>query len=271
MEAALQGYRSSSRIVGFVPTMGALHRGHTELMVRGTNECDVLVACIFVNPTQFNDPTDLKNYPRTLDEDTDKCSHAGVHILFTPSVQEIYPQPDTRVFSFGLLGEVMEGKHRPGHFNGVAQVVSRLFSIVKPTRAYFGQKDYQQLAIIRRLVEMLRIPTEIVACPTVREPDGLAMSSRNMLLTKEQRAAAPLIAKTLAQANGKRKTLSVAQVSEWVVRRINTSPQLNVEYFQVAHAQTLEPIERWDDAPQAVGCIAVRAGKVRLIDNIIFD
>lgn len=266
----LAPFRTEGVLVGFVPTMGALHRGHTELMLKAKQENSVVVVSIFVNPNQFNNRNDLKNYPRTLEPDLAKCEKAGVSVVFAPNVQEIYPAPDTRIFDFGMIDKVMEGKHRPGHFNGVAQVVSRLFDIVQPDRAYFGQKDFQQLAIIRRMTKDLDYNIEIVSCPTVREDDGLAMSSRNMLLSPQQRDNVPVIAKTLFAARNKSHQLSVKEVVEWVVDEINKTPLLNVEYFEIANAETLEPVNDWNDAASLVGCIAVQVGDVRLIDNILF-
>lgn len=268
--AALDEVRTLGRSIGLVPTMGALHKGHASLVHRAVAENDYVAVSVFVNPTQFNDKNDLISYPRTPQKDIELLTEAGASLVFMPSVEEMYPEPDTRQFSFGLLGEVMEGAHRPGHFNGVAQVVSKLFDIVKPTRAYFGQKDFQQIAIIRRMVELLNLDLQIVSCPIVREPDGLAVSSRNMLLTPEKRANAPLIAKTLYEARNKIAHSSVQQVIDWVVAEINGNPHLDVEYFEVSNAITLEPVRSWIHAEHIVGCIVVRAGSVRLIDNVIF-
>lgn len=270
LKSELVPLRAQGLSIGFVPTMGALHSGHTELMRIARGENPVVVASIFVNPTQFNNPNDLRNYPRTLDQDLKKCNEAGVDFVFVPDVEEIYPEPDHRLFDFGNLDKVMEGKFRPGHFNGVAQVVSKLFDAVGPTRAYFGQKDFQQLAIIRRMVNDLFYNIDIVACPTVREEDGLAMSSRNMLLNAQQRASAPLIAKTLFEARNKASELNVEQTINWVVNNINRDPQLEVEYFEIANAETLQSIRNWNDSNSIVGCIAVQVGQVRLIDNVLF-
>ncbi|HOP03134.1 MAG TPA: pantoate--beta-alanine ligase [Tenuifilaceae bacterium] len=262
--------REQGKQVGFVPTMGALHKGHVTLVEQAVGSTDFVVVSIFVNPTQFNNPNDLKTYPRTLEHDLEKLEEAGASLVFVPSVEEIYPEPDTRVFDFGNLDKVMEGQHRPGHFNGVAQVVSKLFGMVNPHKAFFGQKDFQQLAIIRRMVEMLNLNIEIVSCPTVRESDGLAMSSRNMLLNPMQRASAPIISKTLTQARNFKQQLSVKEMIEWVNNEINKNPELNVEYFEIADAKTLQPVNSWNDSTQLVGCIAVQVGQVRLIDNILF-
>ena len=239
-------------------------------MEQEVRENSCAVVSIFVNPTQFNDPNDLKKYPRTPEKDLALVEKAGVSVVFMPEVEEMYPTPDSRQFDFGMLDKVMEGVHRPGHFNGVAQVVSRLFDMVMPNRAYFGQKDFQQLAIIRQMVKMLCYPIEIIGCTIVREADGLAMSSRNMLLEPGRRQSAPLIAKTLAEARNKATQLSVKQLIDWVVSSINSDANLEVEYFEVVNAETLAPIEGWNDAPEKAGCIAVWAGSVRLIDNIMF-
>jgi len=262
--------RSAGKSVGFVPTMGALHKGHVSLVENAVGENDIVVVSIFVNPTQFNDKTDLKNYPRTPEKDIEMLEKAGAHYIFMPDEHEVYPEPDTRQFNFGLLEKVMEGAHRPGHFNGVAQVVSKLFYIVEPHRAYFGQKDFQQLAIIRQLVKQLSLAVEIISCPIVRESDGLAMSSRNLLLEPEVREAAPLIYKTLAEAKGKVNSLSVNELTAWVEENINKNPYLSVEYFSLSDSSTLQPIEKWSDSSSIIGCIAVKAGKIRLIDNVFF-
>jgi pantoate--beta-alanine ligase len=267
---ALSDHRSKGQFIGFIPTMGALHQGHISLVDKAVIQNNIVVASIFVNPTQFNDKSDLKNYPRTPDIDIKLLEKAGVHYIFMPTEQEIYPEPDTRIFDFGLLDTVMEGEHRPGHFNGVAQVVSKLFDIVQPNRAYFGQKDFQQLAIIRQLVKLLKLNLEIVSCPIIRESDGLAMSSRNLLLDPSVRKSAPQIYKTLSDARNKVNELSVKDLIYWVVANINKDPNLVVEYFSLANSETLKPISNWDDSDSIIGCIAVKAGKVRLIDNAYF-
>lgn len=269
LKSILDSRRALGQSIGFVPTMGALHQGHVSLMEQAVNENSCVVVSIFVNPTQFNDPNDLKKYPRTPEQDLELVTRAGVSVVFMPTVDEIYPTPDQRQFDFGMLDKVMEGVHRPGHFNGVAQVVSRLFNMVAPNKAYFGQKDFQQLAVIRQMVKMLDLDVVIVGCPIIREADGLAMSSRNMLLEPSKRQSAPLIAKTLNEARNKATQLSVKQLIDWVVSTINADDNLKVEYFEVVNAETLMPISNWKDAPQKVGCIAVWAGTVRLIDNIV--
>ncbi|MDR3134187.1 MAG: pantoate--beta-alanine ligase [Prevotellaceae bacterium] len=267
----LQLARRQNKTIGLVPTMGALHAGHLSLVQACKTQCAFTVATVFVNPTQFNNPDDLHNYPRTLKSDSVLLQNNGANILFAPGEKEIYPEPDTRVFHFGDLENVMEGKFRPGHFNGVAQVVSRLFAITQPDYAFFGEKDFQQLAIIRALVAQLEEKPVIVGCPVVREDDGLAMSSRNALLSKKQREHAPLIAATLMQAKEKAKTLPVAEVKQWAAGAINADSELEVEYIEIADEKTLQPIKQWSDAAHARLFAAVYARPVRLIDNIALN
>lgn len=257
--------------VGFVPTMGALHAGHLSLVENAMQENKVVVVSIFVNPTQFNDPKDLQRYPRDLEKDMKLLEPTGCHLVFAPEPEEIYPETDTRKFDFGELETVMEGKHRPGHFNGVAQVVSKLFEIVKPDRAYFGQKDFQQLAVIKKLVKQLNLPVEVISCPIIREKSGLAMSSRNQLLTSEQRKNAALIQKTLKEAKKLSAEKSVQELTKWVTETINKNPLLDVEYFEVVDAENLQPVKSWKNSGTKVGCIATYCGKIRLIDNIILN
>ncbi len=255
--------------VGFVPTMGALHEGHLSLVGRCRAECGTTVVSIFVNPTQFNDPGDLRNYPRTLEADLARLREAGADVVFAPSVDEIYPQPDTRVFDFGQIDKVMEGATRPGHFNGVAQVVSRLFDIVKPSKAFFGQKDFQQIAVIRAMIAQLGYGVQIVECPIVRDRDGLALSSRNALLTPEVRAAAPRIHAALSRAVQSREA-TPALTEQKITEEVNENPLLSVIYMNIVDPQTLGRIASWESAAHPRGCIAVQAGGVRLIDNIEF-
>lgn len=254
--------------IGFVPTMGALHAGHRSLVERARRENGTVVVSVFVNPTQFNDKNDLKHYPRTPEADARLLEEAGADFVLMPTVEEIYPQPDTRQFDFGLIDKVMEGATRPGHFNGVAQVVSRLFDIVRPARAYFGEKDFQQIAVIRAMVRQLNIPVTINACPIVREGDGLALSSRNTRLTPEQRQKAPLIARTLKESTTFVPGKSVEEVIDYVVNTINSDPVMEVEYYEIVDGNTLESIKNWSDTDYPVGCITVYCGEVRLIDNI---
>jgi pantoate--beta-alanine ligase len=250
--------------------MGALHEGHLSLVGKAGQETDFVVVSIFVNPTQFNDKGDLERYPRDLEKDVALLSSTPCQLIFAPQPEEIYPEPDTRQFNFGSLEKVMEGKFRPGHFNGVAQVVSRLFDIVKPDKAFFGEKDFQQLAIISEMVRRMNTPVEIVPCPIVRESDGLAMSSRNMLLTPEQRKNAVHISATLFEAANKSKELTVEELCKWVIDRINENDYLNTEYFEIVDSITLQPVKDWSEIGEKVGCIAVHCGKIRLIDNIRF-
>lgn len=256
--------------VGFVPTMGALHQGHISLVKQAVSENPVVVVSIFVNPTQFNDPNDLERYPRTLENDMKLLEPTGCSIVFAPNAKEVYPEPDKRKFNFGKLEEVMEGKHRPGHFNGVAQVVSRLFDMVKPTKSYFGLKDFQQLAIVKNMVKQLQLPVEIVPCAIIREESGLAMSSRNELLTEEQRENAAVISETLFKAKELKAQKSVQEITDWVTETINKNPFLDVEYFEIVDDEQLQPVKNWDEESTKVGCVAVFCGKIRLIDNIVF-
>ena len=254
--------------IGFVPTMGALHRGHRSLVERARRENDTVVVSVFVNPTQFNDKNDLKNYPRTPEADCAILEAAGADIVFMPTVEDIYPEPDTRQFDFGLVDKVMEGATRPGHFNGVAQVVSRLFALVNPARAYFGEKDFQQIAVIKAMVEQLSIDIEIVECVIVRGEDGLALSSRNELLTPEHRAAAPHIYATISQCASKMESMSPEELTNWVVETIDSNPLLKTIYFEAVDARTMQRVEKWSDSERIQGCCAVQAGNIRLIDNI---
>jgi len=271
LQSALKEEHSKGLKVGFVPTMGALHKGHLSLVEQAGSSCDIVVVSIFVNPTQFNDKNDLANYPRTLETDMNLLSQVRCDYVFSPTVEEVYPVPDTRQFGFGPLETVMEGKFRPGHFNGVAQVVSRLFEIVTPDRAFFGLKDFQQLAVIKELVKQMNLPIIIVPCEIVREADGLAMSSRNMLLLPKYRECAPIIRKTLVEAAEMSSQKPVAEVKEFVIRQINATQLLQVEYFEIVDDTTLLPVAQWSAPGTKVGCIAVFAGKVRLIDNLIFN
>lgn len=270
LQKAVSTSKNEEKTIGFVPTMGALHQGHISLVKKCCKQNDVCIVSIFVNPTQFNNPTDLEKYPRTIEEDTKILKEAGADIVFVPSVQEIYPEPDNRQFDFGQLDKVMEGKFRPGHFNGVAQVVSRLFDIVKPDRAYFGEKDFQQLAIIRQMVRQLNIPVEIVPMPIRREDSGLAMSSRNQRLTDDQKTEAVNIYRVLSESKALYNQKTVEEVRIWVVESINKIPFLEVEYFEIVDGNTLQQIVDWKDTDYAVGCITVFCGEVRLIDNIIY-
>ncbi len=266
---ALSPYKKRHASVGFVPTMGALHQGHISLVKQCCTENELTVVSIFINPTQFNNKNDLSSYPRTIPEDLSKLEVVGCDMVFIPSVVEMYPEEDTRIFDFGGLDKVMEGAFRPGHFNGVAQIVSKLFDIVQPNKAYFGEKDFQQLAIIRYMVQIMHYPIEIVGCPIVRETDGLAMSSRNVRLTPIQRQHAPLIAQTLFESRKKINSMPIEDLKQWVTNQINSDPELRTEYFDIVDRNTLQTAVSYQkDALQ--GCIAVNVGKVRLIDNIAY-
>lgn len=264
--------KNNGQSVGFVPTMGALHAGHLSLVERCVSENDVAIVSVFVNPTQFNNPQDLATYPRTEKADAKLLAQAGVAAVFMPSVEAVYPDGTERdhEFDLGQAAEVMEGKHRPGHFQGVAQVVSRLFLLVRPDRAYFGEKDFQQIAVIRNMVRSENIPVQIIACPIKRADDGLALSSRNALLTPEQRTVAPLIHQTLLESRTYALNHSLSQTRDFVVNRLNSNHAFRVEYYEIIDAETMVPIDDWSEARWTVGCITVYCDDVRLIDNITY-
>jgi pantoate--beta-alanine ligase len=269
----LKQKKDTGALIGFVPTMGALHEGHITLIKEAKKESDIVVCSIFVNPTQFNDPEDLKNYPRTETEDIKLLESENCDVIFIPQVNEIYPGEDStseRSFNFGELETVMEGKFRPGHFAGVGNVVSRLFEIVEPHKAFFGQKDYQQVAVIRSLVKQTNSPVEIIACPTHRETDGLAFSSRNRNLTPVAREKASTVSKVLFDAKEMFGKMSIEDTKAMVAEQIKASDVLSLEYFEISDAHSLLPLKEWNSPGNNVACIAVFAGKVRLIDNIIF-
>ena len=272
LQNALYAPRKAGKRIGLVPTMGALHDGHASLIRRSVKDCDVTVVSVFLNPTQFNDQNDLARYPRTLEADCALAETCGADIVFAPSVKEIYPTPDTRTFAFPPVTTVMEGAYRPGHFNGVCQVVSRLFYIVKPQRAYFGEKDWQQIAVIKCLVAFINSPVEIIECPTIREKDGLAKSSRNALLAPEERLLAAKIYAVLQESVARSKTKTVAEVHDEVVHQLNAADGLDVEYFDIVDGRTLLPVTQWDQAAEVVGCITVYCGAtpIRLIDHITY-
>ena len=268
LQSELDALRSEGKTIGLVPTMGALHAGHASLVKRAVAENDVVVVSDFVNPTQFNDKNDLAKYPRTLDADCCLLEECGATFVFAPSVNEMYPVPDTRQFSFAPLDTVMEGAFRPGHFNGVCQIVSKLFDAVQPDRAYFGEKDFQQLAIIREMVRQLHYKLQIVGCPIVREEDGLALSSRNKRLSAQERENALNISQTLFKSRNFAATHTVSETQKMVEDAIAAAPGLRLEYFEIVDGNTLQKIKEWEDTSYAVGCITVFCGEVRLIDNI---
>ncbi|MCE5175636.1 MAG: pantoate--beta-alanine ligase [Bacteroidales bacterium] len=262
--------KAAGKKVGLVPTMGALHSGHISLVKRCVNENDICVVSVFVNPTQFNDKDDLINYPRTPQEDKKLLENAGCTYVFMPSIEEMYPEPDTRIFNFGTLETVMEGGFRPGHFNGVAQIVSKLFYAVLPDCAYFGQKDFQQISIIREMVKQLGLQIEIKSCPIVREADGLAMSSRNRRLTPEQREKAPQIAQFLFKSLAFVPEKSIQETLEFVKTNLSSDSIFKLDYFEIVDGYTLQPVSDWKDSNDIVGCVAVYCGPIRLIDNIVY-
>ena len=270
LKSLLAGFRAEGKSVGLVPTMGALHAGHASLVSRSVRENDVTVVSVFVNPTQFNDKNDLAKYPRTLDADCQLLESIGATIAFAPSVEEVYPEPDTRSFSYPPTDTVMEGGFRPGHFNGVCQVVSKLFMMVEPDRAYFGEKDFQQIAVIRRMVEDLQFPLEIVPCPIVREESGLALSSRNSLLTDEEKELAVNISRVLFISRHYAKSHTLEETKQWVVDTLNALEGLEVQYYEIVDGRSLVSLTSWDDSEDIVGCITVFCGQipVRLIDNV---
>lgn len=264
--------RKKGQSVGLVPTMGALHDGHVSLVKRSIAENDVTIVSVFLNPTQFNDKKDLERYPQNLDADCELLEKCGADYVFAPTVEEMYPVPDKRRFDFPPVTSVMEGAHRPGHFNGVCQVVSRLFYITKPDAAYFGEKDWQQIAVIKQLVKSLGLKIKIVECELIREESGLAMSSRNALLTAEERDVASNIYRVLKESVSYATSHSVQETHDFVVNSINTYQELTVEYFSIVNNDTLEDVAKWDDCPGISGCITVFCGKtpIRLIDHIAY-
>ncbi|WP_456075231.1 pantoate--beta-alanine ligase [Hoylesella nanceiensis] len=262
--------RKANKKMGLVPTMGALHQGHASLVKQCVADNDITIVSVFLNPTQFNDPKDLERYPRTFEEDCKILNEVGADIVFAPTPKEMYPTPDNRHFEFPPTSTVMEGAKRPGHFNGVCQVVSRLFYITKPHNAYFGEKDWQQICVIKQLVKYLNLDINIIECPIIREESGLAMSSRNALLTSEERAIAANIYRILKESVAKKDSLSVGELQQEVINSINAIDQLEVEYFEIVDGNTLETVHSWNDSPYIVGCITVYCGAtpIRLIDHI---
>lgn len=266
--ADVSALKALGKTIGFVPTMGALHEGHFSLVRRCASENDVCVVSIFVNPTQFNNPEDLEKYPRDLKRDTETLAEMGCNLVFAPSPEEMYSPEEmsqTFEFDFGGLDQVMEGLHRPGHFNGVVQVVSKLFDLVQPYRAYFGEKDFQQIVVIKRMVKLMNYDVIIVSCPIVRETSGLARSSRNERLSTAERTIAANIARILFESRQLTASQSVCQVQSWVIEQINRVEGLRVEYYEIVDCDTLQPATEWKNA---IGCVTVYCGDVRLIDNI---
>ncbi len=269
LKNSIEAQKKDNKCIGFVPTMGALHSGHISLVNKASIECDFIIVSIFVNPTQFNDITDLERYPRTLDADIELLNETACDIVFVPSVETMYPEPDNRKFNFGSLEAVMEGSSRPGHFNGVAQVVSKLFEMITPNKAFFGQKDFQQLAIIRLMAKQLKMPIEIISCPIIRENSGLAMSSRNKRLNNEQIVSASKIYSALCWARDNYKISTPQEIKIGTKEIINSENNLKVEYVEISDGYSLQPIEDWSQSQYIVMCVAVYCGDVRLIDNII--
>lgn len=270
IKTLVRAAREEGKTVGLVPTMGALHGGHASLIRRSVAENDITVVSVFVNPTQFNDKNDLTNYPRTLEADCALIESIGGTYVFAPTVEEVYPEPDTRSFSYPPIDTVMEGARRPGHFNGVCQIVSKLFMMVEPDRAYFGEKDFQQIAVIRAMMKDQGFTFELVPCPIVREASGLALSSRNTLLADNEREIAVNISRTLIGSQAYALSHSVDETTEWVVNTLNAIDGLDVEYYEIVDAITLQKVTSWDEAEHIQGCITVFCGEkpIRLIDNI---
>lgn len=264
LEKTARKIRQSGKTIGLVPTMGALHAGHLSLIHKARAENDAVICSIFVNPVQFNNPEDLRKYPRTLQQDVEAIGK-DADCVFAPSVEEIFPVPPAEQYHYGLIEEVMEGAVRPGHFNGVGVIVGRLLKWTLPDRAYFGEKDYQQIAIVRELVRQIQVPTEIVACPIVREPSGLALSSRNRLLSPEELQIASRIRQILLKSQNLQ---DVPQIKEFVITEIAKVPQFKLDYFEIADDKTLQPVNSLEDAAGIMGFVAVYVGNVRLIDNI---
>jgi len=265
----LNGKKNKGLTIGFVPTMGALHQGHLSLVERSIEENDHTVCSIFVNPIQFNRKEDLLKYPRDTESDIQKLEESGCNTVFCPEVEEIYPESPTEYYDFGNLDKIMEGAFRPGHFNGVAVVVKRLFEIIKPDRAYFGEKDFQQLAIVQDMVRQLNIPVLIVPCSIVREKDGLAMSSRNQRLTENERKLAPFIYQTLKEAQERAKKSSVDELKNWVLKQFHAHKDFKLEYFEIVDMKTLLQVKTWSESENIIACIAAFLGNIRLIDNIV--
>jgi pantoate--beta-alanine ligase len=267
----LEKYRKQGEVIGFVPTMGALHEGHLSLLAESKKQCTISVCSIFVNPTQFNDKKDLERYPRTPEKDCKILEEHGCDMVFMPSTEEMYPEPDKRVFDFGKLDKVLDGAHRPGHFNGVGQIVSKLFDIIKPDKAFFGLKDYQQVLIVKNLVAQLKQNVEVVPCPILREPDGLAMSSRNMLLSIEERKAASLIPKLMQMAKENYFKMPLPDLKNKLLEEIKKESLLKPDYIEFCKADSIESISENKQQEKIIFLVAIFSGKIRLIDNILIN
>ena len=273
LQAIIEQFKNDGKSIGLVPTMGALHKGHLSLVKNSISNNDITVVSIFVNPTQFNNPNDLASYPRTVDKDLELLQTVGCDVVFAPEADDIYSKSETDSrfeFDFEGLDKVMEGKFRPGHFNGVVQIVSKLFDLVRPDRAYFGEKDFQQLAIIRLMTRRYNLPIEIVPCPIVREDSGLALSSRNSLLKDNEKQVASHIYAVLNESRQFVPKTEVEELKQCVIAAIEQKPELKVEYFDIVDGHTLKSIVKWDESDYIVGCITVFCGNVRLIDNICY-
>ena len=273
LQAIIEQLKNDGKSIGLVPTMGALHKGHLSLVKNSISNNDITVVSIFVNPTQFNNPNDLASYPRTVEKDLELLQTVGCDVVFAPEADDIYSQSETDSrfeFDFEGLDKVMEGKFRPGHFNGVVQIVSKLFDLVRPDRAYFGEKDFQQLAIIRLMTRRYNLPIEIVPCPIVREDSGLALSSRNSLLKDNEKQVAQHIYAVLNESRQFVPQTEVEELKQCVIAAIEQKPELKVEYFDIVDGHTLKSIGKWDECDYVVGCITVFCGNVRLIDNICY-
>jgi pantoate--beta-alanine ligase len=268
LKTFLREINNLNQSVGFVPTMGALHNGHISLIEASKKVCDVTICSVFVNPTQFNDKKDLERYPRMPEKDAQFLQSAGCDVLFLPSVEEIYPEKDDSSYDFGFLDKTLEGKHRPGHFNGVAQVVRRLLDIVEPNKAFFGEKDYQQVMIVKALVKLIGAKTEIIVCPILREHSGLAMSSRNELLSVDERDTASLIPKLMLEAKKIALDKGIAAAKQFIKLETDKVAIMKLEYFEICDAETLEEILNLNSKKKAIALIAVFVGKIRLIDNL---
>ena len=267
IRAVISREKAKNKTIGFVPTMGALHQGHISLINYSKKETDITICSIFVNPTQFNNPSDLKHYPRTPEADIKLLEDAGCDILYMPEVSDVYPENDVRQFDFGYLDTILEGATRPGHFNGVGQVVSILLEGVKPDKAYFGSKDYQQVMVVKSLVKQLNLQVDIIPCPILREADGLAMSSRNVRLNEQERLEAAAIPEMMKLGNQILKLYGIAEAKKYISSVVATIPNMKLEYYEVCDAETLELLTEFNPKQKAVSLIAVFVGNIRLIDN----